>query len=159
MSASAVEPRATVRRHENASAIRLALFCDSYMPQINGVSLLLTRLVSAVRQRGGAVRVFTTTDPASEESEDIRRWRSVPLWLYPEHRLALPGQRRVRKELKSWQPTIVHAASPFGLGLAARAAARHLGLPFVSSYHTSWSAYSRFYQLGVLERAAWRYLR
>ncbi|HXB24183.1 MAG TPA: glycosyltransferase family 1 protein [Gemmatimonadaceae bacterium] len=139
--------------------LRLALFCDSYLPQLNGVSLLLERLVDAVRDRGGAVRVFTTTDPHATYDPEIRRWPSVPLWLYPEHRLSLPTPASIKRELDAWRPTIVHAASPFGLGLAARRGARSLGIPFVSSYHTSWSAYTKFYGLGFLSNFAWRYLR
>jgi phosphatidylinositol alpha 1,6-mannosyltransferase len=139
--------------------MRLALFCDSYLPQLNGVSLLLERLVDAVHDRGGAVRVFTTTDPHATYDAEIRRWPSVPLWLYPEHRLALPTPASVRRELEAYHPTLVHAASPFGLGLAARRGARALSIPFVSSYHTSWSEYTKFYGLGFLSNFAWRYLR
>jgi phosphatidylinositol alpha 1,6-mannosyltransferase len=139
--------------------MRLALFCDSYLPQLNGVSLLLERLVDAVHDRGGHVRVFTTTDPHATYDADIRRWPSVPLWLYPEHRLALPTPASVRRELEAYRPTLIHAASPFGLGLAARRGASALGIPFVSSYHTSWSEYTKFYGLGFLSNFAWRYLR
>jgi glycosyltransferase involved in cell wall biosynthesis len=144
---------------DSLAGLRLALFCDSYIPQLNGVSLALQRLVAEVRDRGGAVRVFTTTDPHATRDTEVRRWPSVPLWLYPEHRLALPGRASARRELREFAPTLVHAASPFGVGLAARAAARDLGVPFVASYHTSWSAYTRFYGLGALRQFSWRYLR
>ncbi len=159
MGTRALERRTEPPRLLSAAGVRLALFCDSYLPQLNGVSLLLDRLVQAVQARGGAVRVFTTTDPAGVEAEDVRRWPSLPFWAYPEHRLALPLQPRVRRELRQWRPTVVHAASPFGLGLAARGAARALGVPFVTSYHTNWSAYSSYYLRGSLRGAAWPYLR
>lgn len=146
-------------RHLSAAGVRLALFCDSYLPQLNGVSLLLDRLVRAVRARGGDVRVFTTTDPAGVAGDDVRRWPSVAFWAYPEHRLALPLQPSVRRELRGWKPTLIHAASPFGLGLAARGAAAAIGVPFVTSYHTNWSAYSNYYLRGSLRGAAWPYLR
>jgi phosphatidylinositol alpha 1,6-mannosyltransferase len=139
--------------------LRLALFCDSYLPQLNGVSLLLERLVGAVRDRGATVRVFTTTDPNAGYDPEIKRWPSMAFWLYPEHRLALPTPASIRRELESYRPTLVHAASPFGLGLAARTGARALGIPSVSSYHTSWSEYTKFYGLGFLSNFAWRYLR
>jgi phosphatidylinositol alpha 1,6-mannosyltransferase len=155
----ALERRTEPPRQLSAAGVRLALFCDSYLPQLNGVSLLLDRLVQAVQTRGGAVRVFTTTDPAGVQGDDVRRWPSVAFWAYPEHRLSLPLQPRVRRELRQWQPTVVHAASPFGLGLAARGAARALGVPFVTSYHTNWSAYSSYYLRGSLRGAAWPYLR
>ena len=159
MSATVWEKPFDQQRAGAGHGVRLALFCDSYLPQINGVSLLLARLVAAVRARGGSVRVLTTTDPAATESADVLRWPSMAFWAYPEHRLALPTQMGVRRELRAWRPTIVHAASPFGMGLAARAAARSLGVPFVTSYHTNWSAYSTFYRLGALRDASWSYLR
>jgi phosphatidylinositol alpha 1,6-mannosyltransferase len=34
-----------------------------------------------------------------------------------------------------------------------------LGVPFVTSYHTSFGAYTRYYNLGLLERPAWGFLR
>jgi len=159
VSAPAIERRAGRHQAVSAAEIRLALFCDSFLPQINGVSMALARLTSAIQTRGGAVRVYTTSDPAVSEGDDIRRWPSVAFWAYPEHRLALPTQLRVRRELRAWRPTLVHAASPFGMGLAARAAARGLRVPFVTSYHTNWSVYSTFYRMGALSGAAWRYLR
>lgn len=139
--------------------LRVALFTDSYPPQLNGVALLLQRLVAAIRAREGAVRVFTTTDPAAPPEPDILRWPSVAFWAYPEHRLALPMPGRVRRELRAWGPTLIHAASPFGVGLAGRQAAHALGVPFVASYHTNWSAYSGYYGLGALRNIAWPYLR
>jgi phosphatidylinositol alpha 1,6-mannosyltransferase len=159
-----VSTTVTTRRpasHHSASGvgIRLALFCDSFLPQLNGVALVLSGLVAAVRARGGSVRVYTTSDPAGAEADDVRRWPSVAFWAYPEHRLALPTQGRVQRELRAWEPTLIHAASPFGMGLAARAASRALGVPFVTSYHTNWSAYSTFYRLGALRGASWQYLR
>jgi phosphatidylinositol alpha 1,6-mannosyltransferase len=159
VSTLALERPRAASRHTDPSALRLALFTDSYLPQLNGVALLLGRLVEAVRARGATVRVYTTSDPAGAEADDVRRWPSVAFWAYPEHRLALPTQPRVRRELRAWRPTLVHAASPFGMGLAARAAARALGVPFVTSYHTNWSAYSGFYQMGALRGTAWHYLR
>jgi phosphatidylinositol alpha 1,6-mannosyltransferase len=139
--------------------LRLALFCDSYLPQLNGVSLLLQRLTTAIHERGGSVRVFTTTDPDATFDANVRRWPSMSFWLYPEHRLALPTRASVRRELRAWEPTLIHAASPFGMGLAARSGALDLGIPFVSSYHTSWSAYTHFYGLGFLRNITWTYLR
>jgi phosphatidylinositol alpha 1,6-mannosyltransferase len=143
----------------SSAGLRLALFTDSYPPQLNGVSLLLERLVGAVRERGGAVRVFTTTDPSAQSDPEILRWPSLAFWKYPEHRLALPAPWSVRSALRAWRPTIVHAASPFGVGIAGRAAARAIGVPFVASYHTSWSAYTAYYRLARLRNVAWAYLR
>ena len=140
--------------------VRLALFSDTYPPQMNGVSRTLERLVLAARERGAAVRVFTTSDPGvAGESVDEVRWGSVPFWAYPQVRLALPRALAARRALAAWQPSLVHVATEFGVGLAGRAAALALDVPLVTSYHTSFSAYAEFYQLGALAPLGWKYFR
>ena len=140
--------------------VRLALFSDTYPPQMNGVSRTLERLVAAARDRGAAVRVFTTTDPdLAHEDPDEVRWTSVPFWAYPQVRLSAPRAFAARAALAEWQPSLVHVATEFGVGLAGRSAASALGIPLVTSYHTSFSAYAEFYRLGALADMGWRYFR
>ena len=142
-----------------ARGLRLALFSDTYAPQVNGVARTLERLVGAVRARGGEARVFTTSDPDAAADGSVRRAASVPFWAYPQLRIAAPIGGGAGRDLRAWRPTLIHAATPFGMGLAGRRAARRLGVPFVSSYHTHFSAYVRFYHLGLLERPTWGFLR
>jgi glycosyltransferase involved in cell wall biosynthesis len=139
--------------------LRVALFTDTYLPQLNGVTRTLDRLEQAIRARGGAVRVWTPRDPRAGARADVHELRSAPFWAYPELRIALPDVPHTVRELRAWRPTLVHAATPFGAGLAGRRAARRLDVPLVTSYHTSFSAYAQFYNLGVLAGPGWRYLR
>jgi glycosyltransferase involved in cell wall biosynthesis len=143
----------------DASSLRVALFTDTFLPQLNGVTRTLDRLERAIRVRGGDVRVWTPRDPKAPPRDDVRDLRSAPFWAYPELRIALPDVPHVLGELRQWRPTLIHAATPFGAGLAGRRAARRLGLPMVTSYHTSFSAYARFYHFGALAEPGWRYLR
>ncbi len=146
-----------------AEGIRLALFSDTYTPQLNGVTRTLERLVAAVRERGGAVRVYTTTDPDTPDGSGLTgdTWRrpSVPFWAYPHLRIAAPVLGDAYRDLRAWRPTIVHAATPFGMGLAGRACARALRVPLVSSYHTSFNEYAKFYRLGALSGPGWTFIR
>jgi phosphatidylinositol alpha 1,6-mannosyltransferase len=147
-------------RAEAATELRLALFTDTYPPQLNGVSRTLERLVSAVRARGGDARVYTTTDPeVTTASSDIWRRPSIPFWAYPQLRLAPPVGGRIYDDLLAWRPTLIHAATPFGMGLTGRACALRLGVPLVTSYHTSFSEYARFYNLGMLSGLGWAFFR
>lgn len=138
--------------------LRLALASDTFHPQVNGVTRTLTGLVKEAVSRGAEVRVFTTSDPHAVGGPEVTRFPSVPFWAYPQLRVAAPGAR-MTAELRRWRPTLIHAATPFGVGLAARGAARALGVPFVTSYHTSLSAYTKFYQLGALAEPCWSFLR
>jgi phosphatidylinositol alpha 1,6-mannosyltransferase len=143
----------------SAPALRLAIFCDTYSPQVNGVARTLERLVDAVRERGASVRVFTTTDPAAEPEEHVQRFPSLPFWAYEGIRLSWPSTRAARHALRQFRPTLVHAATPFGVGLAGRRAALTEGVPLVTSYHTQFTSYAQFYRLGALVRPGWRFLR
>jgi phosphatidylinositol alpha 1,6-mannosyltransferase len=143
-----------------AGSLRLALFTETYPPQLNGVSRTLERLVRAVRARGGEARVYTTTDPAVPIHEaDVWRRPSIPFWAYPQLRLAAPIGGRLVVDVRSWRPTIIHAATPFGMGLTGRAAAIRLGIPLVTSYHTAFSEYAKFYRLGALSNIGWSFFR
>jgi glycosyltransferase involved in cell wall biosynthesis len=115
--------------------------------------------VHAVRARGGDVRIETVADPLAPADDGVSRWPSLPFWAYPQLRMALPSRADVTGSLAAWGPTLVHAATPFGVGLAGVAAARSLGVPLVTSYHTSFPAYLRHYRLTALNAIAWPYLR
>ena len=91
------------RHAVSAEGLRLALFTDTYAPQVNGVARTLERLVAAVEARGGAVRVFTVHDPDASSAAGVGRFPSRAFWAYPQLRLAWPRQRVVRSELEAFQ--------------------------------------------------------
>lgn len=138
---------------------RLAIFTDTYTPQVNGVARTLARLVRATEARGGVVRVFTVATPGAPASPEVRTFPGRAFWAYPELQLAWPDAAQIRDALAEFRPTLVHLATEFGMGLAGRRAARALGVPIVSSYHTNFTAYARHYRLGALSRIGWQYLR
>ncbi len=142
-----------------AAGLRVAIFSDTWLPQVNGVTRTLDRLLNAIVARGGEVRAYTTTDPGAKPDPRIVRYRSRPFWAYPQLRVARPDRAWAIRELEQFKPTLVHAASQFGLGLSGRAASRELGVPLVTSYHTSLSAYAKFYHLGALATPGWAFLR
>lgn len=142
-----------------AAGLRLAIFTDTYPPQVNGVSRTIERLARAIEFRGGAVHVETVSDPAAAPDATVHRHRSRPFWAYPSLRMALPFGGPAARRLARFSPTLVHVATPFGVGLAGRAAARRLGVPLVTSYHTTFPQYLAHYGLDALDRLVWPYLR
>lgn len=143
----------------DARGLRLAVFTDTYAPQVNGVARTLERLVSAVESMGAAVRVETVDDPAARLDRRVHRWASKAFWAYPQLRMALPPKARAIASMRRWRPSLIHAVTPFGVGLAGRATARALGVPLVTSYHTAFDAYLSHYGLSALDAVAWPYLR
>jgi glycosyltransferase involved in cell wall biosynthesis len=149
----------TLSRPDSLEGFRLAVFSETYPPQVNGVARTLQRLVGAVEARGGEARVFTAADPSAPADANVTRFPSRAFWAYPQLRLAWPSANATQAALAAFQPTLVHVATEFGMGLAGRAAARALGVPVVSSYHTNFTAYAQHYRLGLLAKPGWSYLR
>lgn len=143
------------------NSLRIALVSETWFPQINGVSRSLEKLVASLARCGDSVRLFIPRYPESQLQDGVSAigFRAVPLPFYPEVRLPVVTPATVARELASFRPDIVHIATEGPLGWAALRASRRLGLPVVSSYHTSFAHYLRLYGAGWLEGAAWRYLR
>jgi glycosyltransferase involved in cell wall biosynthesis len=139
--------------------MRVALFTDTFEPHMNGVARTLGRWRDAMGARGHETRIFTTSAQGAHESDAVRRAPSVPFWAYNELRLSAPHWPRARRELEQFAPDVVHAATPFGVGLVGRAAARSMRVPLVTSYHTSLVQYARFYGLGLIAEPGLAYLR
>ena len=148
-----------VARDRSAEGLRLAVFTDTYPPQVNGVSRTLERLVGAIEARGGAARVITVADAEAAPDARVERWPSFPFWAYPQLRIAAPAASRAMDVIDRWRPTLVHGATEFGVGIGGLMAARQARLPFVTSYHTHFSAYLQHYNLMFMGGVTWPFLR
>jgi hypothetical protein len=102
--------------------IRLALFTDTYVPEVNGVAKTLDRWISYLRKQGIECIVFAPARPRGEKtlSEAAERLSSLPFFIYPECRLAVPLPGSIERKLLEFKPTVIHVATPFGTGIAGR---------------------------------------
>lgn len=143
--------------------LRISLVTETYLPQVNGVSRTLDRLVNYCAEQGDRVQLLipsykdnpTRIPPGVEKSE----WSSLALPFYREVLLPLTTVARVERILADFRPDLVHIATEGPLGRAALLAARRLCLPTVSSYHTNFAQYLENYHAGILAPLCWRYLR
>lgn len=142
------------------SETRLALFTDTYYPEMNGVAKTLERWIVFLRKQGIECLVFAPSRPWGEKSIEsvAERLTSLPLFLYPDCRLALPQMGNVERKLLAFRPTIIHVATPFGTGLSGRHLAIKHGIPLVASHHTHFVRYLPFYNLQWMGKLLWRYL-
>ena len=140
--------------------MRIALVTDTYVPQINGVSTVVHRIVQALGDRGVAVTVVAPRYPnAPADPPGELRVRSAPFPPYPAIRLSLPAPGQVGRFLGRFRPDLVHVATEGPLGLAGRRFAVRRRVPLVTSYHTDFPGYCRHYGAPLLESTAWQWLR
>ncbi|PSQ39933.1 glycosyl transferase family 1 [Halobacteriales archaeon SW_5_70_135] len=154
--------------------LRVVAFTDTYLPTVNGV----TYTVRSWRDRWNGTTTRATPDggpdatpagdatvppvdaetasrgrmdvvyPASEYDPDPGEYpvRSADFPFYDGFRVAAPS---VPAALPA-DPDVVHAHTPFGLGLAALRYARRVDAPLVASYHTPAGEYA-----GYVVRSDW----
>ena len=85
----------------------------------------------------------------------------MPIPVYEGLRFGLPAPRKLLRRWRetSTRPDVVHIATEGPLGLSAQWAARRLGVPVSTTFHTNFHDYGRFYGLGGLRRLGGAYLR
>ncbi|MDQ6420367.1 glycosyltransferase family 1 protein [Paenibacillus sp. LHD-117] len=143
--------------------MKVAIFTDTYAPEINGVARTLGRWTDYLERQGVHCKVFAPEPSAASQQgahamSPVERFASLPFFLYPECRLALPNPSFIRKALRDFQPDLIHVATPFNLGLCGIHYARKYGIPLVASYHTNFDHYLSFYNLQWMEKLLWRYM-
>ncbi len=136
------------------SPIRVALFSGNYNCVMDGPARALNRLVAFLECHGIEVRVFSPTvaEPAFKHTGTLISVPSVPLPGRMEYRLALGLPKRLREEVREFDPTIFHLSAPDWLGHAALKLAERMNRPAVASYHTRFDFYARYYGGGWIER-------
>lgn len=140
---------------------RVALFSGNYNYVMDGPVRALNKLVGYLEARGIEVLVFAPTakKPAFDHAGTLV---SVPSICVPgrgDYRLALGMPASVRKQLEAFNPDLVHLAAPDWLGHAALSWAEDQGVPAVSSFHTRFDTYFRYYKLTWLEKYITNFMR
>lgn len=142
--------------------LRVALFTGNYNHIRDGVSLTLNRLVSFLESQGIPVLVFgpTVKNPALKHCGEFVPTPSIPMLVKgrSEYRITTTFPDYARERLEKFKPTIIHLATPDSLGLSAMKWAQANKVQVVSSYHTHFISYFKYYKLDMIEFLAWRYL-
>lgn len=142
--------------------MRVALFTDTYLPQVNGVSRTLSRLVEHLGASGHEVALVSPRTRGEREPSGVTlhlRLPGVPLPVYPELLLTRPLSRWEGRLLTSFNPHVVHCATESVVGWSGRRWALKNRRPLVTSFHTNFPAYAAEYRLGVAMPLAWHLLR
>ena len=139
--------------------VKIGIVTESFLPQINGVTNSVLRILEHFRDRGHEVVVVHRADgPAEYAGAPVVRVPAVPLPVYRSFPIALPtGQ--VENALRDFRPDVVHLASPRVLGSIGAIAAQRLDAPAVAVFQSDLPAFVRRYHLGVTAPVAWSWLR
>ena len=143
----------------------MAIVAESFLPNVNGVSNSVIRVLEHLRRTGHEALVIAPDNPPGQPRADrvydgIRVHRT-PSRMFPKVTslpLGLPTPQIVRV-LRGFDPDVVHLASPALLGYGGVLAARRLGVPTVAVFQTDVAGFAASYGIGMAARAAWAWTR
>ncbi|WP_432542374.1 glycosyltransferase family 4 protein [Kineococcus sp. SYSU DK002] len=144
--------------------MRVAIVTESFLPQVNGVTGSVLKVVDHLRAQGHQALVVAPGPGPSHHAPStggpvrVVRIPSAPLPGYAEQRVAVPGFR-LAQALHDFRPDVVHLAAPAVLGAQAATLAQRAGVPAVAVYQTDLPGYARRYGWHGASQAVWGWLR
>ena len=145
---------------------KLCLVTETFAPEVNGVAMTLSRLTSGLRKRGHEVSVVRPRMPKDyphgcegDEEVRIQLRPGRPIPNYPLMRLGVPSKAVLRALWRRNRPDVVHVATEGPMGVSALLAARSLGIPCTSSFHTNFDDYTADYGAAFLKKPVQQWLK
>lgn len=145
--------------------MRVAIVAESFLPNVNGVTNSVLRILEHLRRTGHEALVIAPDtprgQPRADRVHDGIRVHRVPSRMFPTVTslpLGVPRPRMVGV-LRGFSPDVVHLASPALLGYGGLHAARRLGVPTVAVYQTDIAGFAQSYGVAFAGRAAWAWTR
>jgi len=140
---------------------------ETYPPEINGVARTVGVMVAELLARGHQIELIRPRQAADGDRRSVtepsafceRLTFGFPLPKYPELQLGIATTGRLIKAWRERLPDVVHLVTEGPLGWSALRAARKLGIPVVSDFHTNFHDYSRHYGFGWISGLVRAYLR
>jgi glycosyltransferase involved in cell wall biosynthesis len=144
--------------------LHVAMVTETYPPEVNGVARTVGLMAEGLQRRGHSVQLVrprqnghdaAARTPAFEEVLG----RGIPIPRYTQLKMGLPQKSALVRTWSGRRPDIVHIATEGPLGWSALSAARKLGIPVATDFHTNFHAYSRHYGFAWLASPVMAYLR
>lgn len=145
--------------------MRVAIVAESFLPNVNGVSNSVLRVLEHLDRTGHESLVIAPDNPRGEPPADRLcgrvRVHRVPSRIFPAVTSLPLGVPRLEllRVLRGFDPQVVHLASPALLGYGGLLAARRLGVPTVAVYQTDIAGFANSYGVRFAAPASWAWIR
>lgn len=111
--------------------MRIMIVTDAWEPQVNGVVRTMQRVVKELQDDGHELDIVHPGDG----------FRTFPLPTYPEIKLAIFAENRIKDRFETFEPDAVHVVTEGTLGMAGRKMCLKMKHPFSTAYHTRFPEY------------------
>jgi glycosyltransferase involved in cell wall biosynthesis len=139
--------------------MRFTIVTETYPPEVNGVALTVQGLETGLRSRGHEVSLVRPRQDSDTAAAGALLVRGASLPRYPGLKFGLPATRKLLRHWSQSPPHAVYVATEGPLGWSALRAARKLGIPVATGFHTRFDEYMRDYGAAFLQQTALRWMR
>jgi len=128
--------------------LRVAIFSDSALPILNGVSVSIDALVAELRNQGHSVHIFTARYPGYKDPDpNTYRFRAIETPISRGYPVSYPPFYRMLLKFRRHEFDVIHTHTPFFLGMVGFRWAESHDIPIVSTYHTLYDRYAHYFKL------------
>jgi len=114
--------------------MNIAMFSDTYLPQVNGVATSIYLMKRELEKMGHKVVIVAPVSPENDPS--VLVVPGIPFLFEKQYRIAIPNILDILDFLEEHQIEIIHSHDPFSIGFRALKASEILDVPHVHTYHT-----------------------
>jgi len=136
--------------------MNIALFSDTYPPEINGVATSTRSLFQTLVAHDHQVIVITTNSSSKDVTyiDGILRIPGAELKKLYGYRMSWIFNSKAMKIIRAFRPDVIHIQTDAGIGIFGHIATRLLKLPKIYTYHTMYEDYTHYATKGYFDRFA-----
>ncbi len=144
--------------------MRIAMVTETYPPEVNGVARTIGLMSEGLQRLGHLIELVRPRQNGHDHATNAVNFHEVlrpgiPIPRYTQLKMGMPSRRALERRWKEERPDIVLVATDGPLGWSALGAARRLGIPVATDFHTNFHTYTRDYGFAWLARPVAAYLR
>lgn len=145
--------------------MKIAIFSDTFLPQINGVITATIMLAKELTRQGHEIHVLAPYYKDYQGDADlpfpVKRFAAFPAWFYEDFKWAINPNPAILAYVRKHDFDVLHFQVPMALGHQAISIAKFLRKPIVGTFHTFFADpdYLKHIKIDgkIIEKIGWIY--